>query len=210
LLSIAIFAAGCSTYRPPPPPPLAPPPPPAAHPATVVGVASWYGPGFNGHPTASGQIYNQDELTAACNAFPLGSHLMVTNLANGRSVEVLVNDRGPFAKGRKIDLSYKAARTIGMIGPGTTRVSLEALDGAMPETALRYYVQVGSFTHPEAAEELRENLIRRYPDVQIYQLDTGNRRYYRVRMGAFLTREQAVERAQEAAGLGLPMIIVSE
>jgi len=209
LLSIAIIAAGCSTFRPAPPPPVSPLPQ-AAHPATVVGVASWYGPGFNGHSTASGQIYNQDELTAACNSFPLGSHLMVTNLANGRSVEVLVNDRGPFKKGRKIDLSYKAAQTIGMVGPGTTRVSLEAIDGAMPEAAIRYYVQVGSFTHPEAAEELRENLIRRYPDVQIYQLDTGNRRYYRVRMGAFLTREEAVERAREAAGLGLPMIIVSE
>src|SRR5512135_2585039 len=127
MLSLALIAAGCSTYRPPPPPVSPPPPPPAARPATVVGVASWYGPGFNGHPTASGQIYKQDELTAACNSFPLGSHLMVTNLANGRSVEVLVNDRGPFKKGRKIDLSYKAARTIGMLGPGTTRVSLEAI-----------------------------------------------------------------------------------
>ena len=210
LLSIAVIAAGCSTYRPAPPPPPPAPVPQVAQPAPIVGVASWYGPGFHGRPTASGHIYDQNEMTAACNSFPLGSHVMVTNLANGRSVDVLINDRGPFKKGRKIDLSYKAASTIGMLGPGTTRVSLEGLDGAMPEAAIRYYVQVGSFTHADAAEQLRENLIRRYPDVQIYERDTGGSRYYRVRMGAFLTREQATVRAREASDLGLPMVIVSE
>ncbi len=209
LLSIAIIAAGCATYRPAPPQASLPSPRPA-HPGTIVGVASWYGPGFTGHRTASGHIYDQNEMTAACNSFPLGSRVMVTNLVNGRSVEVLINDRGPFKKGRKIDLSYRAARMLGMIGPGTTRVSLEALNGAMPEASFRYYVQVGSFAQAQAAEELRESLIRRYPDVRIYQLDTGARRYYRVRMGAFLTREQAMERAREAAELGLPMMIVSE
>jgi rare lipoprotein A len=209
LLSITIIAAGCATYRPVPPrAPLATPRP--AHPGTIVGVASWYGPGFTGHRTASGHIYDQNEMTAACNSFPLGSRVMVTNLINGRSVEVLINDRGPFKKGRQIDLSYRAARMLGMIGPGTTRVSLEALGGAMPEESFRYYVQVGSFAQARAAEELRESLIRRYPDVQIYELDAGARRYYRVRMGAFLTREQAMERAQEAAELGLPMMIISE
>jgi peptidoglycan lytic transglycosylase len=176
----------------------------------VVGVASWYGPGFTGRPTASGQIYHQDELTAACNLFPLGTHVMVTNLANGRSVEVLVNDRGPFVKDRKIDLSHKAAGIIGMLGPGTTRVRLEALDGVLPSESLRYYVQVGSFTHAEAAEQLRESLLSRYPDVQIYALDNDGRRYYRVRMGAFLSREQAAVRAREASDLGLPQMIVSE
>jgi rare lipoprotein A len=196
------MATGCSTYR------SAPPPPSRA--AAIVGVASWYGPGFTGRHTTSGQIYNQNELTAACNAFPIGSHVMVTNLTNGRSVEVVINDRGPFRKGRKIDLSHKAAGMIGMLGPGTTRVSLEALDGAMPEESLRYYVQIGAFSHPEAAEQMRESLIRRYPDVQIYELDMVSRRYYRVRMGAFATREQAAVRAQQASDLGLPLIIVSE
>ncbi len=208
LFSIAIIAAGCATYRPAPPSPS--PAPRAAHPGTIVGVASWYGPGFHGHRTTSGRVYDQNELTAACNSFPLGSRVMVTNLANGRTVEVLINDRGPFKKGRKIDLSYRAAEYLGMLSPGTTRVSLEALDGAMPEAAIRYYVQVGSFSRPQAAEELRENLIRRFPDVQIYDLNTDTQRYYRVRMGAFLTREQAAERARQATDLGLPMIIVSE
>lgn len=210
LLSIAVIAAGCSTYRPAPPPPLPAPSARVRPPGAIVGVASWYGPGFIGRHTANGQIYHQDELTAACNSFPLGSHVMVTNLVNGRAVEVLINDRGPFKKGRKIDLSYGAARMIGMLGPGTAPVSLEGLDGAMPEAAIRYYVQVGSFTHPEAAEQLRERLIGRYPDVQIYQLDAGRGRYYRVRMGAFLTRQQAALRAAQALYLGLPLIIVSE
>lgn len=208
LLSIAVIA-GCSTYRPAPPPPL-PAPSSATRSATIVGVASWYGPGFIGRHTASGQIYDQDELTAACNAFPIGSRVMVTNLVNGRSVEVVINDRGPFKKGRKIDLSHKAAAMIGMLGPGTTRVRLEALDGAMPEESIRYYVQIGSFTRPEAAEQMRENLIQRYPDVQIYELELVSRRFYRVRMGAFATREQAVARAHQASDLGLPLIIVSE
>ena len=75
-----------------------------------VGVASWYGPGFHGRRTANGEIYDQYELTAAHRTLPLGTRAMVTNLDNGRSVEVRINDRGPFVDGRVIDLSYGAAR----------------------------------------------------------------------------------------------------
>ncbi|MBI2991140.1 MAG: septal ring lytic transglycosylase RlpA family protein, partial [Deltaproteobacteria bacterium] len=96
--------------------------------ATQTGIASWYGPGFHGRPTASGVIYNQNELTAAHQTLPLGTRVMVTNLDNGRSAEVTINDRGPFAKGRIVDLSYAAARTLGMIGPGTIPVRIEVID----------------------------------------------------------------------------------
>src|SRR5690349_11605418 len=68
--------------------------------SSVTGVASWYGPGFDGHRTANGEVYNQEELTAASTIIPLGSHVMVTNLDNGRAVEVRINDHGPYVKGR--------------------------------------------------------------------------------------------------------------
>src|SRR2546426_545176 len=85
------------------------------------------GPGFHGNRTANGEIYDQYELTAAHPSLPLGSRVMVTNLENGRAVQVRVNDRGPFVGGRAIDLSYAAAHLIGMIGPGTARVRIEGL-----------------------------------------------------------------------------------
>jgi rare lipoprotein A (peptidoglycan hydrolase) len=93
------------------------------------GVASWYGPGFAGKLTANGEIFDPSELTAAHRTLPFNTHLRVTNLANGRSVTVRINDRGPFSGGRIIDLSRAAAEQIGMIGSGTARVRLEPVSG---------------------------------------------------------------------------------
>ncbi len=90
-----------------------------------VGRASWYGPGFHGKRTASGQCFNQNQLTAAHRSLPLGTKARVTNLQNGKAVEVTINDRGPFVKGRIIDLSRAAARQITM--SGITRVSVTAM-----------------------------------------------------------------------------------
>ena len=86
-----------------------PPAPPPVIDGVQLGVASWYGPGFHGNRTANGEIYDQYELTAAHRTLPLGTRVMVTNLSNGRAVEVRINDRGPFVGGRAIDLSYAAA-----------------------------------------------------------------------------------------------------
>ncbi len=97
----------------------------AADPAAVeTGVASWYGPDFDGKRTSSGEVYDQEGLSAAHRTLPFGTYLLVRNLDNGASVVVRVNDRGPFAKNRVIDLSEAAARIIGMIPTGTARVSL--------------------------------------------------------------------------------------
>ncbi len=90
-----------------------------------VGKASWYGPGFHGRKTASGQVFNQNALTAAHPRLPLGSRAKVTNLKNGKEVEVTINDRGPHRGGRIIDLSRAAARSLAM--GGTARVSVVAL-----------------------------------------------------------------------------------
>ena len=87
------------------------------------GHASWYGPGFHGHKTASGQKFNQNALTAAHRSIKFGNKVKVTNKTNGRSVIVTVNDRGPFVKGRMIDLSRAAARSIGISGVGKVCLS---------------------------------------------------------------------------------------
>ena len=103
--------------------------PPATSQPTMMetGVASWYGPKFHGKLTASGEVFNQEKFTAAHQTLPWGSRVKVTNLANGKSVDVRINDRGPFGKGRIIDVSRAAARALGMVGRGLTTVRVEWL-----------------------------------------------------------------------------------
>jgi rare lipoprotein A (peptidoglycan hydrolase) len=91
-----------------------------------VGRASWYGPGFQGRETASGEVFDQNRLTAAHRRLPLGTRITVTNLENGKSVRVAVNDRGPYVHGRVLDLSKAAARRLGMVTDGVVRVRIEA------------------------------------------------------------------------------------
>jgi rare lipoprotein A len=211
----AIFAA-CAASRPAQiPPPSSVPAVPQPTPTQVVGVASWYGPGFHGHKGAAGGIYDQEDLTAASIAFPLGSRVMVTNLDNGRSVEVTITDRGPFLKDRKIDLSHKAARMIGMLDKGTAHVRITLISkpaGTRDVGApLRYWVQVGSFSDQHNAETVRSKLIASYADVHVVDvLDAEHHRYYRVRMGAFATRSAAETRASDSARFGFPVVIITE
>ena len=90
-----------------------------------VGMASYYADEFHGQPTSSGQTFDMNALTAAHRTLPLGTIVRVTNIENGRSVELIVNDRGPFLKGRIIDLSKAAAEKIGMVEKGTALVKIE-------------------------------------------------------------------------------------
>jgi len=101
----------------------------SAHPTSFsqVGVASWYGPNFNGRRTASGEVFDMYELTAAHRSLPFGTLVRVTRLDNGASVVVRINDRGPFRKDRVIDLSYAAALKIGLVASGTATVRLEVV-----------------------------------------------------------------------------------
>ena len=94
---------------------------------TEFGIASWYGPGFHGRQTASGVVYDQNLMVAAHKTLPFGTVARVTNLENGLQVEVCVVDRGPYVKGRVIDLSASAATALGMKGKGTARVRIEDL-----------------------------------------------------------------------------------
>jgi len=128
--SFSLLVSGCTSglsRRPPAPLSSAPLPPRPQPQSGQIGVASWYGPGFHGQPTASGETYNQDALTAAHRTLPLGTRVKVTNLANGKSVQVRITDRGPFVRGRKIDLSRGAARKLGMTKSGVSKVRIQPL-----------------------------------------------------------------------------------
>ncbi len=200
LAIVAVVAGGCSRAA------VAPVPGRPQH-----GVASWYGPGFHGQKTSSGAIYDQHELTAAHPTLPLGTRVRVTNLDTGRSVEVLVNDRGPFAKGRVIDLSYAAARAVGMVGPGTANVAIDVI--ARPANGashVAYCVQVGAFSEEDKARALRAHLAPRYDDVYIAAVQTRPDRMYRVRVGPYAERHRAERRASELAELGLPAVVHEE
>jgi rare lipoprotein A (peptidoglycan hydrolase) len=99
---------------------------PAGKPETTqVGTASWYGPGFHGQETASGETFNQHALTAAHRTLPLGTEAKVTNLETGQSVQVTINDRGPYVQGRQLDLSQAAAKQIGLTKQGVAKVKIE-------------------------------------------------------------------------------------
>jgi rare lipoprotein A len=134
------------------------------------GEASWYGPGFDGKRTASGEVYDMDALTAAHRELPFGSRIRVLNLDNGRETQVRINDRGPFARGRVLDLSRAAAREIGMLASGTARVRIEVLASAAPparavasadEVAIPAsctLVQVGAYRERRNAAEMVRRL----------------------------------------------------
>jgi rare lipoprotein A len=216
-LAASTMFAACATQQYIPPAPAPPPPVVSIQPRptpSIIGVASWYGPGFNHHHTSTGRIYHQDDLTAACEVVPPGSLVMVTDLDNGRSVEVTITDHGPFKKGRKIDLSHKAAVVLGMIGPGTANVRIDVITlppgsrpvGSMPQ----FFVQVGSFSSESNARNIHDRVAAYFPDVNINQVDAGGHRYYRVRMGGFASRHDAEARAADTSRLGFPVVIVSE
>jgi hypothetical protein len=134
VVAAAIF--GCSEqraprnqYSPPAPPPgVSSVPPPGR-----LEVVSWYGPGFVGHLTSDGERYNPKELTAASKTLPMGSRVRVTNPDNGRSVVVRINDRGPYVRGRSLDLSRRAARRIGMTAEGVCRVRVHVIRAKLSE-----------------------------------------------------------------------------
>ena len=160
------------------------------------GMASWYGPGFHGNKTANGERYDMHQLTAAHRTLPLGSVAIVRSMSTGRQVTVRINDRGPFARGRVLDLSLAGAQALGMVGNGTDKVELRVV-GFQGRTAdmgaLR--VQIGSFAEQENAVNLLERAKRAYPGGRIQTVDLPEGRRYRVQVGDFKTESQAEEAA---------------
>ncbi len=207
-----LLLSACAPPKPPSPTPAPGVPTPPAVALSQQGIASWYGPGFHGKKTTSGTVYDQHGMTAAHQTLPLGSSVRVTNLANGKSVTVLINDRGPFVKGRIIDLSYAAARAVDMIRPGTAPVVVEVMDtGGHPLTAipdrLDYTLQVGAFSDPEKARELKARLESRYDRPVVIELHES---LYRVRLGTFTDADEAREYGAHVSREGLPAVLVEK
>ncbi|HEV2199098.1 MAG TPA: septal ring lytic transglycosylase RlpA family protein [Bryobacteraceae bacterium] len=205
------------------------PPPPARTGTTETGIASWYGIPYHGRQTASGEVYDMHQLTAAHRNLPFQTWVEVENLTNGMRVEVRINDRGPFVGGRIIDLSQTAADRIGMLGPGTARVRLTVIAGPsspapekpapFPESSpasrtpaasivavLRYAVQAGAFADRERAESLRANMTEAFADARTLGDFTRNPPLWRVLVGREMTMEQAsslADRVRDKTGAAL-------
>jgi rare lipoprotein A len=135
---------------------------------------------------------------------------MVTNANTNQSIEVRINDRGPYVGDRLIDLSYAAARSIGVYEPGIAPVRVEVLAPAAPVLAVAYAVQLGSYADAGQASALKARMTGRYSDVYISPMDTGLKRYYLVRLGPFTRREAALSRAEDVARTGMRVIVVEE
>jgi len=199
------------------------------------GHASWYGTKFHGRRTSNGEVYNMYAMSAAHKTLPLPSYAKVTNLENGRSVIVRVNDRGPFVPGRIIDLSYTAAQKLGYIDKGVARVEVEALDPdtlppagqtlavekdvaareALAEDAsfklpANTYLQVGAYSSAEQANGVRAKVsaVVDYP-VSVSPVERGGKRLYRVRIGPIAQQRAlvALRESVEEKRLGQPQVV---
>ncbi len=171
------------------------------------GIASWYGPNFHGKRTSSGETYNMHAMTAAHKTLPLPTRVRVKNLSNGKTVTVKVNDRGPFKDNRVIDLSYAAAKKLGVVGPGTAQVEVSALvsGAAKDRPKVRVlplhssasdkddvFIQLGSFGSERNARNLLNDLnAKKEKPILISRADTDNGVYYRVRLGPLLGLPEA-------------------
>lgn len=197
---------------------------------TQRGVASWYGPGFHGKRASSGETYNMHAMTAAHKTLPLPTYVLVKNLVNGKTVKVRVNDRGPFAHDRIIDLSYAAAKKLGIVGKGTAEVEIKALRSAKHSTnnipAVRaiplpsenelqadVFLQLGSFGSEENARQLLNDLHNKNEKpILISRIDTSSGIFYRVRLGPLLDVSEAdsVQKRLKRKGYSNVRIVIGE
>ncbi|WP_428608487.1 septal ring lytic transglycosylase RlpA family protein [Sedimenticola sp.] len=187
------------------------------------GIASWYGTKFHGHSTSSGEPYNMYAMTAAHKTLPLPTYVQVTNLRNGRTAIVKVNDRGPFHDNRLIDLSYAAATKLGILGEGTGLVEVRAIDpGAPPRqappptsptrpviqasqpSAPGLFIQVGAFSSRQNATQLSQRLTRSLGEkVRIQQIDNQGQPLFRVQIGPLANVEQVDKLSLDLPRLGI-------
>ncbi len=137
--------------------------------SSEIGLASWYGPPYAGRKGADGTVYDQNAMTAAHLTLPLGTVVRVTNLTTNQSAVVRITDRGPFVRGRIIDLSLAAAKAIGVYRVGVARVRVEAFASATPQAAGRWCVQVGAFSSERDAAKLKDQLSRRYTTAKVIE-----------------------------------------
>lgn len=167
--------------------------------ADLEGLASYYAEPYHGRPTASGEIFDTyNGLTAAHRTLPFNTVVRVTNQANGETVDVRINDRGPFVDGRVIDLSLAAARKIDMVRSGVVPVKLNVVKHSeAPQVAPSgaYTVQIAAFSSMESAENLKKRLEGKFPDISVQKYVAPNMTIYRVRVGS----EPDLEAAEKLA-----------
>ncbi len=193
VLVIGVLLSGCGRVRVRPPQPG----------QRQEGLASYYDGEFVGRHTASGEIMDRDRLTAAHRTFPFGTTVRVTNLDNGLETTVRINDRGPFVRGRILDLTLAGARALDMIVSGVAKVRLEVLAAPPPDAQI--WVQVGAFKGKDNADRLREQVSDGFLTTVVEK--DG---FYKVRLGPYARERDASAAADRARDLGLPAIIVVE
>ncbi|MGE0475087.1 MAG: septal ring lytic transglycosylase RlpA family protein [Nitrospirales bacterium] len=169
---------------------------------SLRGVASWYGPSFHGKPSASGEPYDMWAMTAAHRTLPFGTIVQVESVATGKTVAVRINDRGPFIRGRIIDLSYAAARELSMIGRGTEDVVLTILKSKKDyipagDRGNRFWVQAGSFQTLTEAVSFQELLRPHFPRTRLQSVQLSSGEWHRVQIGDFSSAQKAQHAANE-------------
>ena len=177
------------------------------------GIASWYGKDFHGKKTANGETYDMYGMTAAHKLLPFNTKLKVTNLSNGKSIVVRVNDRGPFVEQRVIDLTHTGATNLGMMGPGTARVRVESVGavaglsqaGDMKGT---FYVQVGAFGQKENAKRLSERIKSTGKGSRYYYADMVS--FWRVQVGPYSSLQHAESARSSLLGTYPNCFVVAE
>lgn len=187
---------------------------------TTEGVSSWYGKEFDGRRTASGEVFDMNGMTAAHRTLPLGTTVKVTNLDNGKSASLVINDRGPFVRGRDLDCSYGAAKALGFAGAGLAHVRIEVVEEARerpklvptagellvagsgkPEQVLdaSFTVQVGAFLSETNALKFRDKMQQSFGDAYVIRFNE----FYRVRVGHMPSEEGAESLRQQVQSTGV-------
>lgn len=172
-----------------------------------LGIASWYGREFHGRRTASGETFDMNGISAAHRTLPLGIQIRIVNLDNYKSIKAKVNDRGPFAPNRAIELSYGAAKELGFVESGTARVRIETVD-PLPEGEAAYTVHVGSFLEEESALALKERLGKKFELIFVETTETNTAKFFRVRVGSYPSEEKAERVAAKLTLEGVEPVVV--
>lgn len=171
-----------------------------------IGYASWYGPGFHGKKTASGETYDMHKLTAAHKSLPFGSQVKVKRLDTGATVTVTINDRGPFIEGRIIDLSYKAAKKLGLDQDGVSKVRMTVINGKTEpfinnQYPNQYWIQLGYFKIHDNAQSFLNDLKKQSISNNLAIISAPNKRY-RVCAGPYSDRSAADQELEKIKSKG--------
>ena len=183
------------------------------------GIASWYGTKFHGNKTSNGETYSMYKMTAAHKSLPIPTYVQVTNLKNGKKIIVRVNDRGPFHHNRIIDLSYVAAKKLGIVGTGTGFVEVRSINPSTwqreqqqpirrtslaPNSYDSLYIQAGAFASQHNASKLKRQLHALFPKQTIQLAQNTQDQLFRVRVGPLSTVDEADRVVQTISDNGYP------